>query len=460
MLDRVHDQTKRLKDIFDGADGARQKDIQAISTGDPFAEFYKRLNSAKEFHRKYPNEPVDNLEKSYRRQGPADDPMGVSIDTMFNSEESYGRFFDLMSFHNEYINLPVFLGSGHRRPNYLQYLDTFDVFVPPQCPLQRKDKLNDGYFKYVTELASYLEAFMRKTKPLEDLPKLFNAFDREFEEAWEKQEVEGWKEQQGSQTSPEGHSIWCVVCQKEFTNPNTYEHHIGSKKHIKNAAAREAQANGDGGAKGNADLIADSIKLKEKAIAEREYRIQKLANAMQSQRSDTKHNVERKQGMTETERQEELETMRSRDMNDEEDALVQPGEEGSDNEEDKIYNPLRLPLAWDGKPIPYWLYKLHGLGNEFHCEICGNFTYMGRRAWEKHFNETRHIYGLKCLGVVNTGLFRDITTIAEATRLNDQILAKQKKEQELEDNVVEMEDGYGNVMPEKVYIDLQKQGLL
>ena len=35
--------------------------------------------------------------------------------------------------------------------------------------------------------------------------------------------------------------------------------------------------------------------------------------------------------------------------------------EDSDEEEDYIYNPLKLPLGWDGKPIPYWLYKLHGL---------------------------------------------------------------------------------------------------
>jgi len=32
-----------------------------------------------------------------------------------------------------------------------------------------------------------------------------------------------------------------------------------------------------------------------------------------------------------------------------------------------IYNPKNLPLGWDGKPIPYWLYKLHGLGIEYKC---------------------------------------------------------------------------------------------
>lgn len=35
--------------------------------------------------------------------------------------------------------------------------------------------------------------------------------------------------------------------------------------------------------------------------------------------------------------------------------------EDSEEEDDFIYNPLKLPMGWDGKPIPYWLYKLHGL---------------------------------------------------------------------------------------------------
>jgi splicing factor 3A subunit 3 len=35
-----------------------------------------------------------------------------------------------------------------------------------------------------------------------------------------------------------------------------------------------------------------------------------------------------------------------------------------------------------------------------------------------------------------------------------------KQESTASDQVVQMEDGEGNVMPEKVYYDLQKQGLL
>jgi hypothetical protein len=31
---------------------------------------------------------------------------------------------------------------------------------------------------------------------------------------------------------------------------------------------------------------------------------------------------------------------------------------GKDDDDDApIYNPLNIPLGWDGKPIPYWLYK-------------------------------------------------------------------------------------------------------
>jgi splicing factor 3A subunit 3 len=59
-----------------------------------------------------------------------------------------------------------------------------------------------------------------------------------------------------------------------------------------------------------------------------------------------------------------------------------------DNDQDE--EPIRMtikdyPIGWDGKPIPYWLYKLHGLGIEYKCEICGNTSYFGRKAFERHF---------------------------------------------------------------------------
>ena len=104
--------------------------------------------------------------------------------------------------------------------------------------------------------------------------------------------------------------------------------------------------------------------------------------------------------------------------------MLRPGEPGGSDDEDERpkYNPKNLPMGWDGKPIPYWLYKLHGLGIEFKCEICGGASYWGRRAFEKHFQEWRHAYGMKCLKIPNTVHFKDVTDIEHALRLHKKIL--------------------------------------
>jgi len=60
--------------------------------------------------------------------------------------------------------------------------------------------------------------------------------------------------------------------------------------------------------------------------------------------------------------------------------------ESEDEDDEIIYNPKNLPLGWDGKPIPYWLYKLHGLNINYNCEICGNQTYRGPKAFQRHFS--------------------------------------------------------------------------
>lgn len=116
---------------------------------------------------------------------------------------------------------------------------------------------------------------------------------------------------------------------------------------------------------------------------------------LQEQRQLTHENVQRKQARTGEEREEE-----------EEEQLSESESEDEDNE--IIYNPKNLPLGWDGKvgprsrnifclanrlyrlfsplqPIPYWLYKLHGLNINYNCEICGNYNYRGPKAFQRHF---------------------------------------------------------------------------
>lgn len=460
FLDYMEHQSAKLLEVYRDPEDKITRQIQNISTGDPYESFYKQLEQVKAHHRNHPGERVENLEKAYKKL-PSDEAREVAnqdITRMFTGEEGFGRFFDLTQLHDQYLNLPGI--RDNRRVTYLQYLDIFDAFTPPQCNLKYHEKVSDHYFKYVSALAEYLETFMRRTRPLENLDKLFATFDEEFEQAWEKDEVPGWekKAKHNGDTEMGGtdEGIWCADCRKEFAKQSVYDAHLSGKKHKKNAENRKAE--GDVATNG---LVKDShlSRLKELAIAAKEFRIKKLAAAMQINRSDTKVNVERKQAMTERERQAELEALYAEVT---EDAGGEQGENKDEEDgEEKIYNPLKLPLAWDGKPIPYWLYKLHGLGVEFNCEICGNFVYMGRRAFDKHFSEPRHVHGLRCLGITsNTALFREISGIEDALKLWKKIQQDKKKEKLTVENVVQMEDSEGNVMPEKVYYDLQRQGLL
>lgn len=469
FLARIHEQSQKLLEVYKDAEGLRTAEVQSLSAGDPMEDFYKQLEEVKDFHRRYPNEPIENLERAYKRRHPGEgEVMASETDNMFTGEESNGRFLDITTLHEDYLNLPDI-----KRLNYLQYLDSFDSFEPPRMPIKRQNKLSDTYLNYVGNLSSYLESFVRRTRPLEDLDRVFTGFDRDFETAWKSNSVPGWDKEKivkeavnGPKTEGTGEGFWCSDCEKEFKNENVYKNHLTGKKHIRAVEAKKVNGSVTNGTTTNGDMRSseDLTSLKERAIASREFRVRRLAEYLDTERSNTRVNVERKQGMTERERQQELDALFAED-----DAAAAAGggkhDSDSDNDgEERIYNPLKLPLAWDGKPIPYWLYKLHGLGVEFSCEICGNFVYMGRRAFDKHFSEARHVYGLKCLGITGAGagagLFREITGIGEAVSLWEKIKKERKEKEAKEDGIVQMEDGEGNVMPERIYLDLQKQGIL
>ncbi|KAF8380053.1 hypothetical protein HHK36_027523 [Tetracentron sinense] len=140
----------------------------------------------------------------------------------------------------------------------------------------------------------------------------------------------------------------------------------------------------------------------------------------------------------------------------------------NDEDEQQIYNPLKLPMGWDGKHIPYWLYKLHGLGQEFKCEICGNHSYWGHRAFERHFKEWCYQHGMRCLDLLmRTDLLspKDISPVLLYWPLEAKVLWERIQEQqgvnkwhpELEE---EYEDKEGNIYNKKTYTDPQRPGLI
>merc|ERR1711918_224379 len=164
----------------------------------------------------------------------------------------------------------------------------------------------------------------------------------------------------------------------------------------------------------------------------------------------TRLNIQKKQSRSQVENEQEAED----GMDGEEEV------EDSDDEEKPFYNPLNLPLGWDGKPIPFWLYKLHGLGIEYKCEICGNYSFWGRRAFEKHFSEWRHAFGMRCLKIPNTAHFKEITKIEDAIMLYDKLKKDAEDQTFRPDHDVECEDIQGNVMSQRAFEDLRRQGLV
>jgi len=183
-------------------------------------------------------------------------------------------------------------------------------------------------------------------------------------------------------------------------------------------------------------------------VANLEYKIHKTALVIEENLENTKLNIEKKQSRTPEEIMAEL--------LEEEDSDV----EASSPDEEIVIGKQNYPLGWDGKPIPYWLYKLHGLGIEYKCEICGNQSYWGRRAFERHFQEWRHAHGMRCLGIPNTRHFHEITKIQDAIDLWDKLKTDTTSKEWNPDDEMEFEDLNGNVMSKKTYEDLKKQGLL
>lgn len=177
------------------------------------------------------------------------------------------------------------------------------------------------------------------------------------------------------------------VGQKMYSKQTVYDAHLTSKKHVK-AAAKQVESgapplnpNGPSTSQtatnGHANGSGPSAKSKHRTAALLTHLTTKLLVLLTPVLNDTKSNVERRFSLTAREREQELlEQSKPKPPPAPTTGTGEGGEE--EEEEERIYNPLKLPLGWDGKPIPYWLYKLHGLGVEYRCEICSDHVYMGR----------------------------------------------------------------------------------
>ncbi|VDN59138.1 unnamed protein product [Dracunculus medinensis] len=454
LIDRYHEATKKLRLLYEDEEKLREKEIRAIAGPNEFAEFYSRLKSLKDAHRRNPDETAVPLSLEFHRMNEAIGNAEIAEKDVveFRDEEGYGRFLDLHAIHGKYLNV-----KGIKKLDYIAFLNHYDRFA--EIPISSKK--TGSYRDYLFCLKDYLVDFLARTRPILDVEDELSRIDEEFYKKWDEGVVPGWgKEQHGALihggafldlSSFESASDLAALGLDRLksalialglkcggTLQERAERLFATKGHKLSDLEIGALAK-----KKDADLK-EQKKLRE--TARLEAHIQKLSSFLNDERDATKENIERKQARGAAE-----------NLDDEQDIS-----EGSDEDEDDSipYNPKNLPLGWDGKPIPYWLYKLHGLNISYPCEICGNQIYKGPKAFQRHFNEWRHSHGMRCLGIPNTAHFANITKIKDAVDLWGKIRRQKESLKWNPEHDEEFEDSDGNVVNKRTFEDLKRQGLL
>ncbi|KAI8909627.1 hypothetical protein EDD86DRAFT_226161 [Gorgonomyces haynaldii] len=413
-LTNMAEKSKFLVELYKDKTGTLKDEIATTNSAQEFVAFYQRLKTIKEHFKATGNESVrafnpDQLVKDAEFEQ-------NELEALFTGEEGLGRHLDLNALYLEYLNL-----KNVPEMSYIRYIAEYDRFKD----MDKQLKTQSGYPVYLSHLVEYLLSFYARSQPLYDLKGLEQRTREEFEAMWSKGQVPGWLN--SNQTE-----LYCNACKKLFAKQTLFDAHLNGKKH-KKALLQQDQAE-------QTDTQKETAWLEFFAVT--------LTGALKVVRNDTRSYVERKQTLTEIERMEEVE---------QEPVEVDVSDEEGD---EKLYNPLKLPIGWDGKPIPYWLFKLHGLGIQHPCEICGGYVYMGRKAFERHFQEWRHAHGLKCLGIQNSRLYYDITKIEDAINLAETLMKREKDTQSYHESLEEYEDADGNVFSKKTYLDMKRQGLL
>lgn len=402
----------------------------------------------------------------------------IETQVQFTGEEHYGRFVDLNHLYQMYINLPMILKMNSEKQkkktddhsqdsvtqimDYLTYLSQLSHF----STIENGRKCNDPYLNYLKQLYDYLVQFYQKTQPLSDLDQMLNKTNSDFELKWNRGDVPGYETISNTVNQPRNltQSSEQQVNDNNDNNAKKKNHEDSSKEEQKGATTATEQGSTNTkeqkkrtrhrrkGKKINLELM--------KQVAKYEVLCSMLVGLLSDVIESTMIQLEKKQVRTWEEIQNDL---AREEMMEEKLGLqtaIERRKEGDEDDSIGSSNPLNLPLGWDGKPIPFWLYKFYGLNQEFTCEICGNYSYWGPRAFEKHFQEWRHANGMRCLRIPNTRHFHQITKIADARALWDKIKKEEGSHVWKSDDMEEYEDEEGNVFNKKTYMDLKRQGLI
>lgn len=115
-IDKIVDCTKRLLPLYEDRDKSFRSDLEKIRQRGFIHEFYSRFSEIRRQHEANPNIPI------------VDDSNKISFENMvqFSGEEWHGRFVDLHTFYEQYLNAPVFRSSSSITQNIDMYDESTD----------------------------------------------------------------------------------------------------------------------------------------------------------------------------------------------------------------------------------------------------------------------------------------------------------------------------------------------
>lgn len=426
LVNLAHHKTLQLSDVYQNPS---QIQSGIPKCDDPLSAFYTRLRDLRDVHRSSPALVAVPTEADRDRSliSAAYQP------TQFSGEEGNGRYLDLLSHYQAYLNVCNSncsgKGVGAIKIEYYEYVRSY-ITDFSSIPISIRNAR--PYAQYLDALLQYLSSFAARAHPLDSVESYIEKARIDFITDIEKPLTQ-ISEQCGAA------EILLQELGAESIKEKLQSLGLKCGGRPLDRAQRLLQAS-------RKCTYAPRV-LIEKVI---HFIVTKL---LREEQMATAANVQKKLSLSYA----ELEAERVAEEN-----ITEGQLEAADGEdvETAAYNPKDVPLGWDGKPIPYWMYKLHGLNHEFNCEICGNSTYKGPRAFERHFTEAQHVNGLRRLGIGYSKAFMMITGISDALVLHRKIVQLGSEATFDEERETEFEDQEGNVMSRKTYQDLSRQGLL
>ena len=334
--------------------------------------------------------------------------------------------------------------------------------------------------EYVAALVAYLVDFFRRAQPLYDVDGKRRALQDEWATRLQPlarplpapgiptnndEDGEDEDEMHDDDDKEKDKELKCVLCGKTFAKATVMRGHMQSRAH-RERAERYARAVDAWAADTWAPAAADAHvaagllgELCDVVQATAEYVSMKQARNTREIDADARGTGSTGTNGADSDEDEDEEDAEDRRVAQIADALGR----GTDDAAEAAVRRRTIedyPVDFDGKPIPFWMYKLDGLGVEYRCEICGNAAYRGRRAFEQHFQEAQHTQGLRLLGIENSLAFYEITRIADAVALADKLRRDQHAAEWHADSDEECEDADGNVYSRKMYHALLRQGII